>query len=236
MNILKRFWPLALLAIFAAVIFGLDLHQYLSFSALREHRASLTAFVTEHAVIAALLYIAIYAIATAISIPGATVLSIAGGFLFGAWLGGVYVAIGATLGATALFLIAKTALGETLRTKAGPWLEKMASGFQDNAFNYLLVLRLIPLFPFFIVNLVPAVLGIKLSTYVLATALGILPGVFVFTFTGAGIGSVFDSGEEFSPSQILTPEIITALVGLGLLALLPVGYKHWQARKQVSTD
>jgi uncharacterized membrane protein YdjX (TVP38/TMEM64 family) len=143
----------------------------------------------------------------------------------------LYVLIGATLGATAVFLIAKTALGEPLKAKAGPWLDKMAAGFQENALSYLLVLRLVPLFPFFIVNLVPAFLGVRLGTYVLGTALGIIPGILVFTFTGAGIGSVLDAGETFSVSAVLTPQIITALVGLALLALLPVVYKAWQKRR-----
>ena len=152
-------------------------------------------------------------------------LSIAGGFLFGGLLGALYVVIGATIGATALFLIARSALGDSLRTRAGPWLAKMEAGFQENALSYLLVLRLVPLFPFFVVNLVPAFLGVQLWTYVLGTFFGIIPGALVFTYSGAGLGSVFDSDQPFSIGAVLTTEVVIALLGLALLSLVPVLYK-----------
>ena len=129
-----------------------------------------------------------------------------------------------------MFLIAKSALGDPLRARAGPFLKRMEAGFREDAFNYLLVLRLIPLFPFWIVNLVPAFLGVPLRTYVLGTFIGIIPGSFVFASVGAGIGSVLDSGQEFSPASVLTPQIVIALVGLALLALLPVVYRKLKAR------
>jgi uncharacterized membrane protein YdjX (TVP38/TMEM64 family) len=167
----------------------------------------------------------------ALSVPGGAVLTIAGGFLFGSILGTVLVVIAATLGATLVFLIARSALGDPLRARAGPFLQRMEAGFQENAFNYLLVLRLIPLFPFWIVNLVPAFLGVPLRTYVLGTLIGIVPGSFVFASVGAGLGSVLDSGQEFSPSSVLTPQIVIALVGLAVLALLPVAYRKWRRRR-----
>jgi uncharacterized membrane protein YdjX (TVP38/TMEM64 family) len=151
--------------------------------------------------------------------------------MFGSMLGTVLVVIAATLGATLVFLIAKTALGDPLRAKAGPFLKRMEAGFQEDALNYLLVLRLIPLFPFWIVNLVPAFLGVPLRTYVLATVVGIIPGSFVFASVGAGIGSVLDSGQEFSPASVLTPQIVIALVGLAVLALLPVVYRKLKGRR-----
>ena len=130
-------------------------------------------------------------------------------------------------------VIPKTALGDALRAKAGPWLKKLEAGFHENALSYLLVLRLIPLFPFFAVNLVPAFLGVRLRTYVIGTALGIIPGSFVFASVGAGLGSLFDTtmGGEVELSGALTPEIVTALVGLAALSLLPVAYKKYQARR-----
>jgi uncharacterized membrane protein YdjX (TVP38/TMEM64 family) len=134
------------------------------------------------------------------------------------------------VGATALFIIAKSALGDFLHTRAGPWLQKMEAGFRDNALSYLLVLRLVPLFPFFVVNLVPAFLGVPLSTYVIGTFFGIMPGVFVFASVGAGLGSIFDKGETFSAAGILTPQIVIALIGLAILALIPVVYKKIKAR------
>ena len=158
-------------------------------------------------------------------------MTITGGFLFGQWLGTTYVIFAATIGATILFLAARTALGDVLHAKAGPFLQKMEAGFQENALSYLLVLRLIPAFPFFIVNLVPAFLGVSLRVYVIATFVGIIPGTFVYATVGAGLGSIFDAGGEFSAGSILTPEIITALIGLAILALLPVAYKKVKAKR-----
>ncbi len=227
-SVAKRLLPVAIIALAAALVFALDLHQYLSFEALREHRTTLLDFVSRNAVLAAFLYIAVYATSTALSLPGGTVLSIAGGFLFGGLLGGAWVVLGATAGATLIFLVARTVLGDGLRRRAGPWLAKLQAGFQENAFSYLLVLRLVPLFPFFVVNLVPAFLGVSIRVYVIATVVGIVPGALVFTFTGAGLGAVLDSGEPLTPGAILTPEIVFALTGLAVLALIPVLYKRFK--------
>jgi uncharacterized membrane protein YdjX (TVP38/TMEM64 family) len=212
------------------VFFALGLERYLSFDTLREHRTTLRAWVETSGVRAALVFMAIYTTAVAFSLPGATVLSITGGFLFGTVWGTVCIVISATLGATVLFLIAKTALGDAWRARAGPWLQNMEAGFRDNALSYLLVLRLVPLFPFFIVNLVPALLGVPLSTYVLGTFVGIIPGALVYATVGAGLGSIFDAGGEFSATGILTPQVLLSLIGLAVLAMLPVVYKKCKTR------
>jgi uncharacterized membrane protein YdjX (TVP38/TMEM64 family) len=226
----KRLLPLLVLVAGLVVFFALGLHRYLSFEVLRDNREALLTWVQQNGLLAALVYMSVYAVAVAFSLPGGLVLSITGGFLFGALLGSLYILIGATVGATALFMIAKSALGDFLRAKAGPWLQKMEVGFRENALSYLLVLRLVPLFPFFVVNLVPAFLGVSLSTYVIGTFFGIMPGVFVFASVGAGLGSVFDKGEAFSAAGILTPQIVIALLGLAILALIPVIYKKIKAR------
>lgn len=226
-----RLVPLLILIVGLVGFFALGLQRYLSFDVLRDNREALLSWVERQWLLAGLIYIVVYATAVAFSLPGGAVMSITGGFLFGTVWGSLYILIGATLGATALFLIAKTALGDFLRAKAGPWLQKMEAGFRENALSYLLVLRLVPLFPFFVVNLVPAFLGVPLSTYVLGTALGIIPGVFVFASVGAGLGSIFDAGQSFSASGILTPQIVIALVGLAILALIPVAYKKVRARR-----
>ena len=230
-SLVRRLLPLILLGGAIAAAFALGLDDYLTFDALRDNRMFLMQFVEEKAFVAVLLFVAIYAVSTALSLPGGAILSIAGGFLFGAVLGTLYIVVGATIGAAAVFLIARSSLGEALRARAGPFMKKMEDGFRENAFNYLLVLRLIPLFPFFIVNLVPAFLGVAFRTYVIATFIGIIPGAFVFAISGAGLGSIFDSGEEFSVSSILTPEVIAALVGLSVLSIIPVIYKKLKARK-----
>ncbi|MGD8810430.1 MAG: TVP38/TMEM64 family protein [Gammaproteobacteria bacterium] len=227
----KRLIPLLVLCAGLAAFFLFGLDDYLTFETLRENRAWLLQQVAESAVVTSLVFMAIYIAVVAFSLPGGAVMTITGGFLFGQWLGSAYVIVAATIGATILFLAARTALGDLLRAKAGPFLKKMEAGFQENALSYLLVLRLIPLFPFFIVNLVPAFLGVSLRVYVIGTFVGIIPGSFVYATVGAGLGSIFDAGEEFSASSILTPEIITALIGLAILALLPVAYKKVKARR-----
>lgn len=228
----RRLVPLGLLVAALAAVLLFDLDRYLSFAELQRHHEALEAFVAENAVLAALAFMAIYALATALSVPGGLVLTLAGGFLFGASLAALYVVVAATLGATAVFLAAQTALGDSLRRRAGPWLQRMESGFQENAFSYLLVLRLIPLFPFFVVNLVPAFLGVPLRTYVAATFLGIVPGSYVYALAGAGLGSVLEQGGEVTVAGVFTPQVIGALVGLSLLSLLPVAYKRWRGRRR----
>lgn len=227
----KRLIPLFVLVAGLIAFFAFGLDQYLTFDALKENRAWLLEQVEQSAVLAALVYMGIYIAVVAFSLPGGAVMTITGGFLFGQWFGSVYVVIAATIGATILFIAAKTALGDLLRAKAGPFLQKMEAGFREDALSYLLVLRLIPLFPFFIVNLVPAFLGVSLRVFFIATFAGIIPGSFVYATVGAGLGSIFDAGGEFSARGILTPEIITALVGLAVLALLPVIYKRYKAKR-----
>lgn len=226
---LRRGLPLAAMGLAIATSFTLGLNDYVTFDALREHRAVLGAFVQDQAILSVLTFFVVYAVSTALSLPGGAVLTVAGGFLFGTLFGTLWVVVAATLGATGIFLIASTALGDVLRARAGPFFKKMEDGFQESAFSYLLVLRLIPLFPFFIVNLVPAFLGVRLGTYMTATFIGIIPGTFVFASVGAGLGSVFDANRSFTLEGILTPEVTVALVGLSLLSLLPVAYKKVRA-------
>jgi uncharacterized membrane protein YdjX (TVP38/TMEM64 family) len=233
--LLKRFIPLVVLLGGLATFFGFGLERYVSFDALRDNRDILRTLVERYGLLASLVYMATYALVVALSLPGGTVLSITGGFLFGAVWGTVHIVLSATLGATLLFLIAKTSLGDPLRATAGPWLQKMQAGFQENALSYLLMLRLVPLFPFFVVNLVPAFLGVTLSTYILGTFFGIIPGAFIYASVGAGLGSLFEAGGEFSPKDILTPQIFMALIGLAVLALIPVVYKKLTGRRTVAS-
>jgi len=227
----RRFLPLAVIVGGFIAFFLFDLDSYVNFDTLKQNRDWLMGQVSAHTVLTVLAFISLYALVVAFSLPGATVMTISGGFLFGQWFGTAWNVTGATIGATLLFLAARTALGDFLHRKAGPWLQKLEAGFRENALSYLLFMRLVPAFPFFVVNLVPAFLGVRLRTFVVATFFGIIPGGFVYTSVGAGLGSVFDSGEEFSVSGILTPEIVTAMVGLALLALLPVAYRMWQAKR-----
>src|SRR5262249_48846660 len=147
-------------------------------------------FIATHAVSALAAFVGLYVVAVALSIPCALFLTIAGGVLFGAVTGGIAAMIGSTLGATVLFLVARNACGETLIRRAAPLGSKLADGFRADAFSYLLFLRLVPAFPFFLVNIVPAIVGVKLSTFVLATLIGIVPATFAFAFFGSGLDSI----------------------------------------------
>lgn len=227
-SIFKRLLPVTILIIGLVTFFALGLDHYLTLDALQQNRQWLGDKVDQNLLATSIIFMLIYIVAIAFSLPGGTLLTVGGGFLFGPILGTFYVLIAATLGATTLFLAAKSALGTTLKDKAGPWLGKLENGFQENALCYLLFLRLNPAFPFFVVNLVPAFLGVKLRTYMIGTFFGIIPGTTVYAYVGAGLGSLFDSGEEISISGVLTPEIITAFVGLALLALVPVVIKRYK--------
>jgi len=223
---LKRLIPLFIVATVLGLFFGFDLGHYLSFDALAEHRVSLLAWVDGHGMLAPLLYVLLYIAVVAFSLPGGLLMTLSGGFFFGALAGGMYAVLGATLGATALFLIAKTSVGDYLLSKAGDVAKKMQQGFAEDALSYMFVLRLVPIFPFFIVNLAPAFLGVPLHIYLIATFFGIMPATFVYALAGSGLGSVLDQGQGVSLSGILTPEMLAALLGLALLALIPVIYKR----------
>lgn len=231
-SVVRRLIPLAVLLAAIAAFFAFGLHHYLSFEALRQHREQLLELVGQHPWLAPLAFVVVYAAVIALSVPGGAVLTIAGGFLFGVLAGTLYVVVAATAGATIVFLIARTALGDALRAKAGPRVRRMEEGFREDAFSYLLFLRLIPIFPFWLVNIVPALLGVTLRTFVLGTLIGIIPGSLVFASVGNGLGAVFDAGKTPDLGIIFKPAIIVPIVGLGLLALLPIAYRKLKARKK----
>jgi uncharacterized membrane protein YdjX (TVP38/TMEM64 family) len=214
-----------------ALIFFSGAGDFLSLGTLSSNRTRLLEFVQAHAVISVLAFMAIYIVAVAFSIPGAVWLTIAGGFVFGPVASSLYIVASATIGATIVFLLARYILADVLRAKAGQALKKMEDGFRKNALSYLLVLRLVPLFPFFLVNLVPAFLGVPLRTYVIGTFFGIIPGTIVYATVGAGIGDALAAGAGVDPAAALRqPTVIGALVGLALLAMVPVVYKRFKSR------
>ncbi len=228
---IARVLPLAVLAALTVAAFAFGLGRYLTLDSLREHRQVLLGFVRENAVAAAFAYIAAYVGVVALSLPGGAVMTMAGGFLFGAALGGALAIVGATLGAALLFLAARSVFRDALRRRAGPFLKRMESGFRENAFNYLLFLRLVPVFPFWAVNLAPALLGVGFVPFFGATAVGIIPVTFIYSAFGAGLGQIFDAGGDVRLSDVFSPTLIAALVGLGLLALAPVALRKWKERR-----
>lgn len=230
----RKYLPLAIVATGLAVGYAAGLQDYLTLTMLAEQRDALKGFVADNRIGAAAGYAVIYALAVAFSFPAASVLTIFSGFLFGWLLGGVLTIIAATLGATAIFLAAKSAFGDVLRKRAGPFAAKLASGFSDNAFGYLFVLRLAPVFPFFIMNIAPAFCGVKLRPYVLATFFGIMPGTFAYAWLGQGLDSVIvaaaAAGREISISDLATPELTIAFLGLAIVAAIPTMVRKFRTR------
>ncbi|MGE0700993.1 MAG: TVP38/TMEM64 family protein, partial [Hyphomicrobiaceae bacterium] len=198
------------------------------------------------------LYVLAYVAVVALSLPGALVMTLAGGLLFGWQIGTPATVVGATLGATVLFLVARSSFGEALAAKAGPAVQKLKAGFQEDAFSYMLFLRLVPAFPFVVVNLAAAILGVPLRAYVLGTFLGIIPGTAAYTVAGAGLASVIEAQNAsyhaclaragggaaaatacpytVDTSALVTRELVLGFALLGLVALIPVALKKWRAR------
>jgi uncharacterized membrane protein YdjX (TVP38/TMEM64 family) len=245
-----RLIPLAAILLAAALAYLAIGDRALSLEALVKHRMAIDAFVAAHWLLAVLAFIAIYVCAVALSVPGSWFLTVTGGFLFGVPVGAAAAVIGATAGATVIFLIARTALAEPLLRRAGPRVKLIAQGFRNDAFSYLLFLRLVPAFPFFLVNLVSAVAGVRLSPFLAATALGIIPAAIVYTLAGTGLGSVITAQQaayqscldgggvncrmSFSPQDVLTPQLICALAALALLALVPVVVHRFNDRAKAA--
>lgn len=248
----KRWAPLVILLGGFAAIYASGLHKYLSLTAIADNRDALMNFVAGNTVLAVGIYALIYIAAVAFSLPGAALLTILGGFLFGWLLGGLFTVVAATAGAIAIFLVAKTALGDALTKRAGPWMEKLSGGFKEDAFNYMLFLRLVPVFPFWLVNIAPAVAGVGLGTYALTTLIGIIPGTFAFSTLGSGLDSIITEQQavyqsciaekgaancEFAldAGALVTPQLLAAFAALGVVALIPVVVKKLRARKNATS-
>ncbi|MEP6960317.1 MAG: TVP38/TMEM64 family protein [Nitrospirota bacterium] len=214
----------AVIALAIGAFFYFDLGRFLSLEALKDNRDHLLAFTETNYAGAAALFVLCYIVVTGLSLPGAVILTLAGGFLFGSVFGTLLVNLGATSGATIAFLAARYMLRDWVEQKFGKWLEPLQHGFAKNAFNYLITLRLIPLFPFFVINLVSGLTRMNVATYVAATSLGIIPGSFVYAYAGRQLGTIN------SLKEIASPGVIAAFVLLGLLALVPNLYKKWSGR------
>lgn len=243
-GLIKKLLPIVVLIAIAGIIYWQGWYKYLTIETLAQNRDALKGFINENFVLALLAFMGIYTVAVALSFPGALILTLAGGLLFGVVAGGLATVIAATLGATIIFLIAKTALGEPLAAKAGPMINNLRVGFQEDALSYMFFLRLVPLFPFWLVNLAPGILGVPLSTYLIGTFFGIMPGTFAYSYAGVGLDSVIDAQLEpyqqcladpsahegpcrfsFDPTALITQELIIAFAALGIVALIPVVLK-----------
>jgi uncharacterized membrane protein YdjX (TVP38/TMEM64 family) len=222
-----RFLPIGLIAVGLGLALVFRAHEWVSLETLHAQGRALDQFVAANLAAALVLYVLLYIAAVTISLPGASVLTISGGFLFGVWLGGAAAWIGASVGATLIFLAARTAFGDVLRARAGGWIEKLAEGFRENAFSYLLVLRLTPVAPFFIVNVAPAFFDVKLRDYLAATLLGMIPGAFVYAAVGAGLHAALATGLESDPGEaaraiFMQPAVYGPIIALIALAFIPI--------------
>ena len=222
---LGKFVILGILALGIGAFFYFDLGRYVSLEALKANRDHLLEFTNANFTTAVVLYVAVYILQTAFSLPGGAIMTLAGGFLFGSILGTIFVNIGATTGATLAFLAARYVLRDWVERKFGERIEPIQAGFAQNAFSYLLTLRLIPAFPFFLVNLVSGLTRIPLGTYVIGTSVGIIPGSFVYAFAGRQLGSIN------SLAEIASPPVLLAFTFLGLLALVPILHRKFVGRK-----
>lgn len=245
---LRRWGPALALVVLIGLAFSFDLHHALSLAALAENRDWLKGFVAAHLVQAVLIYMALYVTATALSVPVGAALSIAGGFLFGWMISAPVTVVAAVAGSAIVFEIVRTSFGAALAERAGPLVQKLQRGFAENAFSLLLFLRLAPVFPFCAVNAVSGLCRMPLRTFVLATAIGIIPASIAFALIGAGLDRVIDlqmeayracvasngpSGCRFAlePSALITRELLWGFGGLGLVALLPLGARWWKGRR-----
>jgi len=243
---LRRFAPLAVVVVGMLAVFATGAHRHVSLETLVRHRMAIDTFIEAHAIASIAAFMGLYIAVVALSIPGAVIMTVSSGILFGTLLGASIAAVSATIGATIIFMVAKSACGGNLVGRAGPLAAKLVDGFRANAFSFLLSLRLIPAIPFFVVNLVAALAGVKLSAFVAATAIGVIPATLAFSFFGSGLDSVIAAHEavyraclaagrtdctiEFNLGMIVTPQLLASLCALGLLALAPVVFKRLRER------
>lgn len=233
MDRFKRYLPLLLLVIAVVAVFASGVTRYLNLEALQTNEAALRGFVAANLPLALIAFITVYAVSTAVSLPGAVILTLAGGYLFGTWIGGGATVIGATVGAILVFYAVRTSLGQALRDRAeasGGRLKAVIDGVQAGAFGYILTLRLIPLAPFWLVNVAAALAHAPLRAYALATFLGIMPATFIYSGIGAGIGELLARGETPDLGVIFSPKVLLPLVALGLLTLATTVFQRLRAR------
>ncbi len=223
---LKKWLPLIIIALLMAAFWLSGLAQHFNLEALQAHKDTFRDYTDMNPILSTVIFMVLYVTCVALSLPIATLLTLLGGFLFGKWLGTLLVVSAATIGGTLLFMIAKSSFGQSLRDKAGPLYNKISDNIQDNAVGYLLFMRLVPIFPFFIVNIVPALLNVPLRIYILTTFFGIIPGSFVFVNFGETLGEINNIGD------LASTETIIAFALLGFFALIPTLYKQIKNRKK----
>ncbi len=232
---LLRHAPLAVI-LTAAVVGYFTLGDYLSFDTLARHREALLGWRDAHFGLMALAFVGAYVLIVAFSLPGAAVASVTGGFLFGLVLGTAFNVTAAVIGASAIFLAARWGLGRTLAARMDAsegTLKRFKSGLHAHEISVLLLMRLVPVVPFFVANLLPALVGVRFVNFLWTTAVGIIPGAIVFTWIGVGLGEVFDRGERPDLSLLWEPQVMGPILGLCALAALPILIKTVRGKKDI---
>ena len=230
-SLAKRLLPLGIIATALTIFFALGGPEYVNLESLKENREWLAGFVQDNFLIAFIGFIVLYATLVGLSFPGAGFLSIFGGFLFGTFTGAFGIVIGATIGACIIFTVARHAIGGNLAEKMGPYMKKFEKGLNKNELSYLFILRLVPLFPFFVVNVVPALFNVKFRNYAITTALGIIPGSLVYASIGDGASAIFEQGGDLKLSGVMTePRVLFPIIGLACLAMIPIIYNKLKAQ------
>ena len=228
---LLRLFALLVLVVGFLAFFWLDTDRYLSLQALKENNELLSRWREEYYFTSVLLFVGVYGVLSAFSVPVGAWMTVAGGYVFGTFVGGFFSLFGATLGALAIFFIARFSVADTLRKKCGNIIEKMESGFKENQLSYMLVLRLVPLFPFWLVNIVPAFLNVSTRSYFIGTLLGMIPGALVYASIGNGLSTIVENQIEPDFGIIYSPQVLVPIIGLAILAFIPVVYKKISKRK-----
>lgn len=231
-SLLARAALVLLLLAGAILFFAAGGDDLVSLNALSRDHDALLRWVEDHSVVAPLAFLATYAAATALSLPLGALLTVVGGFLFGAIAGTVLSVLGATVGATLIFLAARRILGDRLRGRVEDALRRMDAGFRENAFNYLLAIRLIPVFPFWLVNIAPAFAAVPLGTFVSATLIGIVPGTFVYALLGNGLGTLAAADGNPGLDVLLQPAVLAPILGFAALAVAPVVVRKLRERRR----
>lgn len=230
MKHLRKYLPILVIVSLSISAWIFNLSHYFSLEKLKENQRILELFIEQNLALSILIYCSIYIIIVGLSIPLATFMTLTGGFLLGQWVGTTAAVISSTIGASILFLSAKMVSTDLVSQKSRSWAQKMQKGFQEHAFSYLLTLRLMPLFPFVVINIASAFFQIPLRIFFFGTLLGIIPATFIYTSLGVALRGVIQK-PDFTFSTILEPKILFALTGLGILSLLPVLYKHFKQKK-----
>ncbi|MBL4620237.1 MAG: TVP38/TMEM64 family protein [Marinicaulis sp.] len=227
-GIVKRAAPIALILVGLALFFAFGLNRYFSLDALRDNRDALRMWVEAFPFLAMGIFLLIYAGAVTISFPGASILTVFGGFLFGLWPGVPIIVTAATLGATVIFLASKTALNGALGNRASGFVTRMEKGFREDELSYMFLLRLVPVFPFWAINIAAGVIGVSLRNFLIGTSIGIIPGTFVYASIGHAANKAFDAGKDISLAGLLfKPETLLPIIGLAILATIPIVLKRF---------